>query len=185
MLSLLKLVGANYTKTVDLKSAGDYAILSKTGISTVPDSVITGHIAVSPITVGAITGFEFVLDSSERYSTTDQVSGNVFAPDYENPTPSHLTTAVKSMEKAYNNAAARLTTDGNTNLMVGILDGLTLTSGVYTFDTDVSIGSETELTFDAEGDPKAVFIIQTTGSVTQASDTQVILKDGADAANIF
>ncbi len=53
--------GANYTNTVDLGTAGDYAILSKSGISTVPESVITGHIAVSPIGEGAITGFQLVL----------------------------------------------------------------------------------------------------------------------------
>jgi hypothetical protein len=177
--------GANYTNTVDLGTAGDYAILSKSGISTVPDSVITGHIAVSPIGEGAITGFKLVMDPSGHYSSADQVDGNVFTPDYVNPTPSDLTTAVKSMEKAYNTAAARLTTDGNTNLMAGILDGLTLTSGVYTFDRDVSIGTQTELTFDAEGDPDAVFIIQTTGSVRQAEETTVNVVGSADAANIF
>jgi hypothetical protein len=79
--------------------------------------------------------------------------------------------------------AARLTTDGNINLMAGILDGLTLTSGVCTFGTGVSIG--TELTLDAEGDPDAVFIIQTSGSVKQAADTTVNVVGCADAANIF
>jgi hypothetical protein len=68
---------------------------------------------------------------------------------------------------------ARLTTDGNINLIAGLLDGLPLTSGVCTFGTGISIG--TELTFDAEGDPDAVFIIQTTsGSVKQSADTTTV-----------
>ena len=37
------------TAPVDLSAAGNYAILAETGISTVPDSVITGDIGVSPI----------------------------------------------------------------------------------------------------------------------------------------
>ena len=39
---------------VDLGTAGNYAILAKTGISTVPASVITGNIAVSPIAGAAM-----------------------------------------------------------------------------------------------------------------------------------
>jgi hypothetical protein len=53
------------------------------------------------------------------------------------------------------------------------------------FDTGVSIGTQTELTFHAEDDPDAVFIIQTTGSVKQAADTKVNVVHIADAANIF
>ena len=40
---------------VELLSAEDYVILAKSGISTVPDSVITGDIAVSPIAAEAMT----------------------------------------------------------------------------------------------------------------------------------
>ena len=38
-------------------TAGYYAILAKASISTVPDSVITCNIAVSPITGTTMTGF--------------------------------------------------------------------------------------------------------------------------------
>jgi hypothetical protein len=41
------------TDPVQLETAADYAILAKTGISTVPNSVITGDIAVSPIAAAA------------------------------------------------------------------------------------------------------------------------------------
>eukprot|EP00571_Detonula_confervacea_P013713 CAMPEP_0172297048 /NCGR_PEP_ID=MMETSP1058-20130122/222_1 /TAXON_ID=83371 /ORGANISM="Detonula confervacea, Strain CCMP 353" /LENGTH=71 /DNA_ID=CAMNT_0013006153 /DNA_START=72 /DNA_END=285 /DNA_ORIENTATION=- len=37
------------TQNVTFGTAGNYTILTKSGISTVPDSVITGDIAVSPI----------------------------------------------------------------------------------------------------------------------------------------
>ncbi|MDA1296964.1 MAG: ice-binding family protein [Chloroflexi bacterium] len=41
---------------VDLGSAGNFVILSKSGITNVPTSAITGNIGTSPITGAAITG---------------------------------------------------------------------------------------------------------------------------------
>jgi hypothetical protein len=168
---------------VDLKTAGDFVILAKTGISTVPASSITGNIAVSPITVAAITGFGLIMDSSGEFSTATQVTGNVYGPDYTSPTPSELTTAVGDMETAYTDAAARSTTDANLNLGGGAIGGMTLTSGVYTFDRDISIGTATKVYFS--GTDTDVFILQTTGSVVQAANTEVILLGGALAKNIF
>ena len=57
---------------VDLKDAGDYVIIAKSGIDTyVPySSIITGDIAVSPITATAMTGFSLTLDSSTQFSTS-------------------------------------------------------------------------------------------------------------------
>ena len=42
---------------VNLGTAGNFVILAKSGISTVPTSAITGDIGVSPIDATAITGF--------------------------------------------------------------------------------------------------------------------------------
>jgi hypothetical protein len=146
---------------------------------------ITGDIAVSPITAAAITGFSLIMDSGGQFSTASQVTGKVYAADYASPTPSKLTTAVSSMETAYTDAAGRIYTDDNSNLYAGNLGDRTLVPGVYTFDTYISIDTGTELTFDAENDPSAVFIIQTTGNVLQAANTKVILAGGAKAENIF
>ena len=49
--------GLGVVQPVLLGTAGDFAILSKTGISTVPTSAITGDIGVSPIAAGAGAGF--------------------------------------------------------------------------------------------------------------------------------
>ncbi len=64
LLSVPALVNAaTAIDEVLLGSAGNYVILTKTGISTVPTSSITGNIAVSPITVDAITGFDLIMDT--------------------------------------------------------------------------------------------------------------------------
>ena len=60
-------------KPVDLGTAGTYAILTKTGISSVPDSVITGNIGVSPIAATGITGFSLTMDTSGEYSTSTEL----------------------------------------------------------------------------------------------------------------
>jgi len=171
---------------VDLGTAGNFAILSKAGISTVPDSVITGDIGVSPIAATAITGFTLTLHSSTTYSTSGQVSGHAMAADYTSPTSSKLTTAVSDMETAYTDAAARSTTDATYLnrgvLQTGEIGGATLAPGVYTFDRDVTI-SNGAVTFS--GTSTDIFIIQTSKSVKQAASTFVTLTGGALAKNIY
>ncbi|OEU11089.1 antifreeze protein [Fragilariopsis cylindrus CCMP1102] len=173
------------TNTVNLGSAEDFVILSKAGISTVPSSVITGSIAVSPIAASAITGFNLAMDASNTFSTASQVSGKVKAPDYTTPTGPELTTAVSDMETAYKDAAARFTTStplvDYLNRGAGEIGGATLAPGVYTFDTDVNISAD--LTFS--GTSEDVFVIQTSKSIIQATSTQVVLEGGALAENIF
>jgi hypothetical protein len=177
---------------VELGTAGNFVILAKSGISTVPSSEITGDIAVSPIASGAITGFNLAMDVSNTFATDDSSqindvtgSGSVYAPDYTDPTASVLTTAVSDMETAYTDAAARLTTDAAYSNFgaedTGEMGGRTLVPGVYTFDRDALISADVYFT----GKEEDVFIIQTSGSVKQASSTSVFVTGGALAENIF
>ncbi|MGB3368564.1 MAG: ice-binding family protein [Acidaminobacteraceae bacterium] len=167
------------TDPVNLGEAGNYAILSKTGISTVPNSVITGDIGVSPISSTAITGFSLTLDSTNQFSTSTQVVGKVHAPDYTAPTPSNLTTAVSNMQTAYVDAAGRAA--NYTELYNGDISGKTLTSGVYKWGTGVLITSDVTLT----GGPDDVWIFQIAKGITQDANTKIILAGGAQAKNIF
>jgi hypothetical protein len=174
---------------VNLGTAGNYAILATTGISTVPDSSITGHIAVSPIVSSFIIGFDLDIDESNQFSTCTQVDNEsrVYAPDYVGgsngiSTPALLTTAVGDMVSAYTDAMARLSTDASKrNLGGGEIGGMTLVSGVYTFPTTITISSD--VTFS--GDANSVFILQTSGSVTQEMDINVVLGPNVKAENIF
>src|SRR5450759_2590812 len=86
---------------VDLGTAGDFVILSKTGISTVPQSVITGNIGVSPIARGGMTGFSETMDGTNSFSTSGPVVGKLFAADYSGSSPSNLGIAVLDMQAAY------------------------------------------------------------------------------------
>ncbi|MFT5875622.1 MAG: hypothetical protein ACI8WT_004616 [Clostridium sp.] len=167
------------TAPVNLGTAGDYAILSKTGISTVPNSHVTGNIGVSPIDSTAITGFSLTLDATTEFSRSTQLVGKAYAPDYASPTPSNLTTAVSNMETAYTDAAGRA--PDYTELYTGDISGQTLTAGVYKWGTGVLINDDVYLS----GDANDVFIFQIGKGITQASHTKIILTGGVQAKNIF
>jgi hypothetical protein len=185
LLSAAALVNAaTAVDSVNLGTAGEYVILTKSGISTVPDSIITGDIAVSPIAAEAITGFELELEGTGTFSLdkTGQVTGHATAASYGGTTATALTTAVSDMEIAYTDAAGRVNPDAaRINLAGGLIGGLTLTPGMYTFQVDVNIATDVTL----EGSSTDVFIIQTTKSVVQAANKKVILSGGAQAKNIF
>jgi hypothetical protein len=175
---------------VDLGTAEDFVILAKSGITTVPQSDITGDIGVSPITGESMTGFSFTMDSSGQFSTSFQIDGRAYASDYTVPTPEKLTTAVGDMQTAYTDAAGRPNEDASRiNLGGGILGGAfggqttPLTAGVYTFGSGVTIADT--IYFDGNADPNSVFIIQMTGNLVQYANKDVILVNGALAKNIF
>jgi hypothetical protein len=165
---------------VDLGTAGNFVILSKSGISTVPPSAVTGDMGVSPIDSSAITGFSLILDSSGQFSTSSQVTGKIYGPDYKSPTPANLTTAVHDMQTAYTDAAGRTLPD-HTELGSGSIGGLTLAPGLYKWSTGVTISSDLTLA----GGPASVWIFQIAGDITLADATAVKLSGGAQAGNIF
>jgi len=165
---------------VNLGLAGDYVILSKAGIDTVPGSIVTGHIGVSPIDSTAITGFSLMLDSTTQFATSTQVVGQVHAADYADPTPANLTTAISNMETAYTDAAGRSTPDF-TELGGGEIGGLTLAPGLYKWGTDLLITTDVTLS----GGPNDVWIFQIAGGITQANGARINLSGGALAKNIF
>lgn len=175
-------IAAHPEAPLALNSSGDFVILAKTGISTVPYSDITGDMGVSPILATAITGFSLIMDPSGEFSTSAQVTGNIYAPDYMNPTPAKMTLAITDMEDAYTEAAGRTLPDA-TELMAGDISGLTLTPGLYKWSTGVLINQDVWL--DAGGDAGAVFIFQIAGDLTMAGSKKIILSGGAQAKNIF
>ena len=163
-----------------LRSAGNYVILAQTGISTVPSSAVTGDIAVSPIAATAMTGFSLVADPTNLFSQSPQLAGRAFAADYAVPIPATLTSAVGDMQTAYLDAANRITPDF-LELATGNIGGLTLAQGLYKWTTGISIPTDVTIA----GGPNDVWIFQTSGVLSSASATHVILSGGAQAKNIY
>jgi len=170
---------------VELGMAGNYAILAKTGVSTVPPSVVTGNVAVSPEARIALTGWDLVSEPTDTYFTSSQVvaPGKLFAADNVGGTTSvDLTTAVTNMGTAYTDAAGRTATSAETtNLGAGTLTSETLAPGVYEWGTSLNI--PTDLTLD--GSSTDVWIFKIAGTLNMAAAKSVILAGGALPENIF
>ncbi len=157
-----------------LASAGNFAILSKSGITDVYKSTITGDVGTSPI-----TGAALLLSCSE-------VAGTIYTVDAAGPlecrvtSASMLTTAVLDMQAAYTDAAGRTDPDF-LNLGAGDIGGLTLTPGLYKWTSAVVIPTDVTIS----GGPNDVFIFQVEGTLIMSSAVKIILSGGAQAKNIF
>lgn len=180
----LKIIGGGLSGHVGLKAskgplpvnlglAGEFVLLSKSGITDVPSSAITGNIGTSPIT-GASIGV-----------TCAEVTGNIYTVDAAGPAcriqdPSRLTVAVADMETAYTDAGARTLPDF-TELGAGDVSGMTLVPGLYKWSSSLGITGGVTLS----GGPEDVWIFQIAGNLSAESGAIVTLSGGAQAKNIF
>jgi len=159
---------------VDLGMAGNFVILSKSGITDVYKSTITGDIGSSPITGAAIL------------VTCTEVTGTIYSVDAAGPLPcavnnaTRLTLAVGDMQTAYTDAAGRTNPDF-VNLGAGDIGGRTLTPGLYNWSSAVIIPTDITLS----GGPNDIFIFQVAGTLTVSSAVRFTLAGGAQAKNIF
>jgi len=160
---------------VILASAGNFAVLSKAGITDVPSSAISGNIGTSPIS-GAAIGI-----------TCPEVTGIIYAVDTAGPAcsvsdPVMLTTAIGDMQTAYTDAAGRPSGVGPfLNLGAGTVANQTLVAGTYTWGSNVTIPTNLTLI----GGANDVWIFQITGKLNISPNMQVLLSGGAQAKNIF
>jgi ice-binding like protein/Big-like domain-containing protein len=145
-----------------LRSAGNFAVLAGSTVTSTGQTSITGDLGVSPGT--AVTGFP---------------PGNLIGAKHAgDPTAAQ---GIADLTTAYNEAAGRtlcaVTVAGN-------LGGQTLAPGLYKSTSSLAI-SAGDLTLDAKGDGDAVFIFQMASTLTTTAGRQVILTGGARSTNIF
>ncbi len=178
-VSLFAFAGSAYAAApgpapVDLGAASNFAILTKTGITDVPTSKVTGNVGTSPI-----TGAADLLKCTE-------VTGTVYSDDAAGPqpcnviSPSTLTAAVLDMQMAYTDAAGRIKPD-YTELGAGNIGGKTLVPGLYKWGTSVTIPTDVTLS----GGSADVWIFQIAGNLKISNGVKVHLAGGAQAKNIF
>jgi hypothetical protein len=144
--------------TVNLGTAGNFAVLATASITSTGPVIINGDVGLAPGTSQGIP--------------PAQVNGTIHVND------AIATQAQADLLSAYNDAAGRT---ANSQPLPGDMGGLTFTPGLYTNSTSVLISSD--VTLDAQGNPNAVFIFQMGSTLTTAGS--VILVNGAQANNIF
>ena len=160
--------------------ARNFVILAKAGISTTGTTAVTGNIGISPAAASYITGFSLVAPPT-TFSRSPYVTGQVFAADYDAPTPINMTTAVLDMQTAFTDAAGRSLPDF-TELYAGDISGRTLVPGLYKWGTGVLI---TNAGVTLSGGANDVWIFQIAQNLTVSNSAIVTLSGGAQAKNIF
>ena len=133
-----------------LGTAGNFAVLAGTTVANTGFTTLTGDLGVSPGT--SITGFETITLNGTVHQT-DLVAAQ----------------AQQDLTTAYTAAATLPFTQ---DLSSTVLNGLTLTPGVYSFSSDANlIGT---LTLNNQNNPNAQFVFQIGALLTAASGSTVI-----------
>jgi hypothetical protein len=167
---------------VNLLTAGNFVILTKTGITNVPTSAITGDIGASPITAASMDNISCSEITGTIYGADAGYTGSGDVTCFAGTPPDNTLVAngVLDMGTAYNDAAGRINPDF-TELHAGDLSGQTLIPGLYKWGTNVLINTDTTL----NGGSNDVWIFQISGNIIQAANTSVLLTGGALAKNVF
>lgn len=149
--------------TVPLAGASNFAVLAGSAVTSTGATNITGDLGLSPgssvggFPPGILVGTQHINDVTANQAKLD-------------------------LTAAYNDAKDRTSTDIVT--LSGNIGGLTLTPGLYKSTSSLAVSSG-DVTFDAKGNPSAIFIIQIASTLTTTSGRKVILSGGALASNIF
>lgn len=168
---------------IDLGTASNFVILTRTGITNIPTSHITGNIGTSLDQASTDTAFAGI--------TCGEVVGSVYSFNSTGPLPcvtvdaTLVGAAVGDMMTAYTNASSPATPAGvganNLDVGSGTLSGNDFTPGTYTWNSGVTITNDITLT----GGPSDIWIFQVAGTLNIASGKKIILAGGALPQNIF
>lgn len=146
---------------LDLQTARNFTILGGSQVNNVGVTVVTGDAGVAPGAVftgfppGVVTGVIHVNDAAALQAQADLLT----AFNFGNALPGAI-------------------------LIPADIGGQTLAPGLYAPAAALAI-TTLPLILDGLGDPTAVWIFQCPSTLTVAAGIQVVLMNGANAANIF
>jgi len=154
------------TAKVNLRSTANFAVLAGSTVTNTGSTVIRGSaggdVGLSP--GSSVTGFPPGTISDGTIHASDAMALQ----------------AKTDLVTAYNDAAGRTVTSNLTSQNLG---GLTLTSGVYKFNSSAQLTGT--LILDAQGNPDAAFIFQIGSTLTTASGSAVSLINEARYCRVF
>jgi len=176
-----------------LAAAGALVLLVLSGVVGAPAASAT----TTPVTLGKAAPFAVLGASEVTNSGTSTITGTLGvypgtsvtgAPTVLPPSSIHIATAVAqtaqaALGTAYTQAEAAPSTKSVTGVPLGTGADQTLTAGVYKSTSTMHL--TTTLTLNGEGDPNSVFIFQAVSTLKSASDSKVVLTNGAQACNVF
>jgi hypothetical protein len=183
--------------TIDLGVADQFSLLAGTAIVTGASNVLPHNVgAGAAITTGAANLISGNLYGGAAITTgaANEIKGSVDAGAALTVGASNAITGAQAFDVAipkpvYSNAMAALDsamTDAISRpatLKATELGGTTLETGIYSTPTYFTLTGT--LTLDAKNDPNAVFIMRSSGYLSTAAGSVVVLLNGAQASNVF
>jgi len=142
-----------------LGTALNFTVLAGSTITNTGPTVITGNLGLDPGTASSVTGFPPGSVTGVKH-TADAVALQ----------------AKNDLKTAYTDAATAPTTSNLTGKNLG---GKNLTPGVYTFSSSAQLTGS--LTLSGNG----VFIVRIGSTLTTASNSVVLLRNGAQACAVY
>jgi hypothetical protein len=146
---------------VELGTAESFAVLAGSTVTNTGPSTITGDLGLSP--GSSVTGFPPGTVTGGAQYVSDSVAIQAKA----------------DLATAYLDAAGRAVT-GTVSADLG---GQTFVDGTYFQATDMALTGT--VTLNGQNNPNAVFIFQAADTLTIASDSTVLLINGANPCNVF
>ena len=154
--------GAFAQTAPSLGTVQGFAVLGSSTVTNTGSSIVNGNLGLSP--GASVVGFP----------PGGIVDGTISAAN------AIALQAKNDAIAAYNSLASQAC---NTILTGQDLGGLTLTPGVYCFASTAQLTGA--LTLDAQGNPAAVFIFKVGSEIATASNSSVVLINGAALCNVF
>jgi hypothetical protein len=163
-------------------------------MTTTPAVTATPQAAQTPVNLNSDAGFVVLADTQITNNGSTTLCGDMGTSPGSLITGSpmescggvqHLDDAAAiqaqlDLTTAYNDAAGR----SSPAVVSGNLGGQTLYPGLYQSTASLQISSG-NLTLDAQGNPNGVFILRIGAGLTTSSGGNIILANGATAANVF
>jgi hypothetical protein len=146
---------------VDLGTAHPFSVLGGSTVTNTGTTNLAGDLGVSP---GAVADVGTLNQGGARYELLSPVSLQ----------------AQTDLTTAYNTAANEASSANLSGQNVG---ARTLTAGTYTYSSSAIMTGQ--LTLDAQGDPASRWIFQIGSDLTTASNSSVLLTNGASPCNVY
>jgi hypothetical protein len=153
--------------SVSLGSARTFSVYAGAAITNVGGSHLNGYVGVNPGT--AITGGETIFINPTETASVTEI--------YKSTSKLALASII-----AANGAITSQKITAHSDIAAE-LGGQTVCPGIY--KSDAAFGLTGILTLDGNNDPNSVFIFITPAAFTSAAASKIILRNGANADNVY
>ncbi|WP_332645052.1 ice-binding family protein [Aeromicrobium sp.] len=172
-MALTSLPAASAATEIDLGTARQFAVLAGAGVTNTNSTTIQTQDAGVRGDVGTFPNNTVTGDSSISWIPPATGSFHKADATAQNAQADNLI--------AYNAAAGA----ASNSAIGGQLDNMEFVAGVHTASSALNLATNGTVTFNAQNDPDAEFIIQVGSSLTMEVNSTVALTNGAQACHIF